>query len=76
MVAFKRQLARFGLKVKEIGADGNCLFRALSDQLKGNEKHYSVYRQQCADYIEENKELYKFFIEDDENIEDYINWIR
>ena len=30
----------------------------------------------CADYIEENKELYKFFIEDDESIEDYIAWIR
>jgi len=29
-----------------------------------------------VDYIEENKELYKFFIEDDESIEDYLNWIR
>jgi hypothetical protein len=29
-----------------------------------------------VEYIEENKELYKFFIEDDESIEDYINWIR
>lgn len=76
MIKFREQLVRFGLKVKEIGADGNCMFRALSDQLKGNETHHMEYRAECADYIEENKELYKFFIEDDEDIDDYIKWIR
>ena len=76
MIKFKKQLARYGLKVNEIDADGNCLFRALSDQLKGNEMHHSELRQECAEYIEANKELYKFFIEDDESIDDYINWIR
>lgn len=76
LVKFKTQLTIYGLKLKEINADGNCLFRALSDQLKGNETHHVELRTECADYIEENKELYKFFIEDDEKIEDYISWIR
>ena len=76
MVKFKEQLQRYGLKVKEMGADGNCMFRALSDQLTGSEESHVQYRAECADYIEENKELYKFFIEDDESIEDYIAWIR
>jgi hypothetical protein len=31
LVKFHVQLASFGLKLKEIGGDGNCLFRALSD---------------------------------------------
>jgi hypothetical protein len=31
LVKFRVQLASFGLKLKEIGGDGNCLFRALSD---------------------------------------------
>ena len=57
-------------------ADGNCLFRALSDQLKGTEDFHAEFRANCVEYIEENKELYKFFMEDDETIEDYINWIR
>lgn len=29
-----RQLALLGLRVKNITADGNCFFRALSDQLQ------------------------------------------
>ena len=76
MQKFKKQLIRFGLQVKETKADGNCLFRALSDQLRGTEDFHAEFRANCAEYIEENKELYKFFMEDDETIEDYINWIR
>ena len=76
MVKFKNQLKRFGLQVKEINADGNCLFRALGDQLRGTEDCHAEFRHDCVTYIEENKELYKFFIEDDESIDDYIEWIR
>ena len=28
------------------------------------------------EYMEENKDLYKFFIEDDESIEDYIAYMK
>jgi OTU domain-containing protein 3 len=31
LVKFRIQLAEYGLKLKEIGGDGNCLFRSISD---------------------------------------------
>ena len=76
MIKFREQLRKFGLKIKEIKMDGNCLFRAISDQIYGDETRHVELRAQCVQYIEENSELYSFFIEDDEKIEDYINWIR
>jgi len=33
-------------------------------------------RKETCDYMEENKELYKHFMEDDESIDDYIEWLR
>jgi hypothetical protein len=32
--SLERQLSLLGLRVKSVTADGNCLFRALSDQLE------------------------------------------
>ena len=54
-----------------MGGDGNCLFRALADQLEGNEKKHSNYREDSAKYILANKDMYVPFIEDDETIEEY-----
>lgn len=34
--AFRKELAPYGLKVNEIRGDGNCLFRAIADQLMGD----------------------------------------
>ena len=42
----------------------------------GDEHRHAELRAKTVDYIEENRDLYKFFIEDDESIDDYINWIR
>ncbi|CDW88215.1 UNKNOWN [Stylonychia lemnae] len=72
MTKFRTQLAQYGLKVKEMGADGNCLFRSLADQLEGNEKLHRKYRQEACDFIEQNKEQYAPFIEDDETIDQYL----
>ncbi len=41
---FQEQVARFGLKLKEVRGDGNCLFRSFSDQLDGVESNHSEYR--------------------------------
>ena len=59
----------YGLKVVEMGGDGNCLFRTLADQLEGNEKLHRKYRQDAIDYIEDNKDSFAPFIEDDETID-------
>lgn len=55
-----------------MGSDGNCLFRAIADQLEGNEKLHRKYRQDAVDYIQLNKEEYAPFIEDDETIDQYL----
>ncbi len=69
MAKFRLQLAQYGLKVVEVSGDGNCLFRAIADQLEGNEKLHKKYRQEAVKHIEENKDLYCHFIEDDETID-------
>lgn len=64
------QLQSLGLYAAPTVGDGNCLFRALSDQVHGSpEKHREVRRQIC-DWIEQHKERYEGFVEDDDYIED------
>lgn len=45
-------MALKGWKIKEMEGDGNCLFRAVSDQIyNGDQSHYDMIRQYCMDYI-------------------------
>ena len=39
------------LLTQTIYGDGNCLFRAISDQVYGSEIHHTIIRQKCMDYI-------------------------
>ena len=55
-----------------MGGDGNCLFRAIADQLEGNEKLHRKYRSDAVEYIRENQEQFAPFIEDDETIDQYM----
>ena len=71
MAKFRRQLGGQYLKLKEIGGDGNCLFRAIADQFVGDEAFHKQYRRNAVAYIRENADLYVHFIEDDETIEEY-----
>ena len=66
---FKEQLSPLCLKVKEMGGDGNCFFRAIADQITGDENKHMEYRLHAVNYIRANKDMYVPFIEDDETIE-------
>jgi OTU domain-containing protein 3 len=46
------------LKVVNINGDGNCLFRAIADQLEGNESHHQKYREMAVDHILKNEQKY------------------
>lgn len=59
-----------------MGGDGNCLFRTIADQLEGNEKLHSKYRQEAVAYMEQNKDFFSAFIEDDETIDQYLGDIQ
>lgn len=40
-----------GLEVKRMLEDGNCLFRAVADQVYGDSEMYDLTRQMCLDYM-------------------------
>jgi len=63
--SFASQLAEMGLKVREVIGDGNCLFRALADQLDGDDHAHSRHRQDVVRYITEHRDDFEPFIEDD-----------
>ena len=69
---FAAQLAAAGLRVNEVDADGNCLFRALSDQVEGSAKHHGKYRDEIVAFMRRDEERFKWFVEDDEDWDDYL----
>lgn len=69
---FAAQLAAAGLRVHEVDADGNCLFRALADQVEGSAKHHGRYRDEIVAFMRQDEERFKWFVEDDEDWDDYL----
>jgi hypothetical protein len=59
---FTEQLSKIGLELRDITGDGNCLFRALSDQLDGNESNHLTYRKQVCDYMRQNRDEFEPFV--------------
>ena len=40
-----------GLLIKKMGEDGACMFRAVADQIYGDQEMHSLVRQNCIDYM-------------------------
>jgi hypothetical protein len=40
-----------GLEIRKTAEDGNCLFRAVADQVYGDAEAYDMARQMCVDYM-------------------------
>uniref|UniRef100_A0A5B6YYG5 Putative OTU domain-containing protein 5 n=1 Tax=Davidia involucrata TaxID=16924 RepID=A0A5B6YYG5_DAVIN len=51
-----------GLEVKRMLEDGNCLFRAVADQVHGDSEVYDLVRQMCMDYMERERDHFSQFI--------------
>ncbi|MQL83915.1 hypothetical protein Taro_016413 [Colocasia esculenta] len=49
---FRSQLDGLGLKIVQVTPDGNCFFRALADQLEGDEEKHKKYRDMVVQYIQ------------------------
>ena len=62
-VRFERNMRRKGYVIKKMGEDGACLFRAVADQLYGDEEMHQGVRTQCMDYIVSLKNAYCRLIE-------------
>ena len=60
------------MRVREVSSDGNCFFRALSDQRYGGESRHASLRASTVKYMLANREHFEPFIEDDEKWDPYI----
>jgi hypothetical protein len=59
---FSEQLAKIGLALRDISGDGNCLFRALCDQLEGSESNHLTYRKSVCEYMRKNRLEFEPFV--------------
>ncbi|NXL62407.1 OTUD3 protein, partial [Chordeiles acutipennis] len=67
-----RQLRALGLKLREVPGDGNCLFRALGDQLEGHSRNHLRHRQETVDYMIKQRGDFEPFVEDDVPFEKHV----
>ncbi|XP_053137432.1 OTU domain-containing protein 3 [Hemicordylus capensis] len=66
------QLQALGLRLREVPGDGNCLFRALGDQLEGHSRNHLKHRQETVDYMVKRREDFEPFVEDDVPFEKHV----
>ncbi|KAG9353116.1 hypothetical protein JZ751_017692 [Albula glossodonta] len=66
------QLEALGLKLREVPGDGNCLFRALGDQLEGHSRGHLQLRQETVQYMQAHRQDFEPFVEDDIPFTDYL----
>lgn len=70
--SFASQLQALGLRLREVPGDGNCLFRALGDQLEGHSRNHLKHRQETVDYMINRREDFEPFVEDDVPFEKHV----
>jgi len=70
-------LKKKGMQIQEIPADGNCMFRSLSFLLHGwaDEDHLQMRTEVCQ-HMEDNKDFFAPFVEDDEGFDAYLGRMR
>ncbi|CAN8247083.1 unnamed protein product [Cochlearia groenlandica] len=51
-----------GFEIRRMLEDGNCLFRAVADQVYGDSDSYDMARQMCMDYMEHERDHFSQFI--------------
>ena len=75
----KTILAQGSFSINEMAADGNCLFRSLSDQLFGDYgNRHDIVRQNVCSFLEDNEEDFAVFLlldEHDEDVTDFDTYV-
>ncbi|RID66499.1 hypothetical protein BRARA_D01634 [Brassica rapa] len=51
-----------GFEIRRMVEDGNCLFRAVADQVYGDSESHDMTRQLCMDYMEHERDHFSQFI--------------
>ncbi|TFJ85664.1 hypothetical protein NSK_003172 [Nannochloropsis salina CCMP1776] len=73
---FMQHVEDLGARILIMESDGNCLFRALADQLRGRPEDHGEIRQNVIDFIEAHETDFAPFVEDDEKLSDYVHRMR
>ena len=60
--AISRKLVEINRKIKDVAADGHCLYRAIADQ---SDSTYAEVRKTCAAFMEAHADDFAPFIEDE-----------
>ncbi|XP_060708255.1 OTU domain-containing protein 3 isoform X2 [Hemiscyllium ocellatum] len=71
-LSFANQLLTMGLKLREVPGDGNCLFRALGDQLEGHSRNHLKHRRETVDFMIKHRQDFEPFVEDDVPFDRYV----
>lgn len=71
-----QQLRALGLYAAHTIGDGNCLFRALSDQLYGTDSQHLELRKEICDWIASRKDRYAPFVDDERGIDEHLRCMR
>ncbi|UXI19926.1 60S ribosomal protein l17 [Sarcoptes scabiei] len=67
---FELILQKKGFHIKKMSEDGACLFRAVADQVYGDQEMHTTVRKLCMDYMEKNGDYFSQYVT--ENFSDYI----
>ena len=70
------QLRSMGLYPAHTLGDGNCLFRALSDQLYGSPSYHLRLRKEICNWIETHAQRYEPFCEDERGLAAHLRCMR
>ncbi|XP_024402364.1 OVARIAN TUMOR DOMAIN-containing deubiquitinating enzyme 7 isoform X1 [Physcomitrium patens] len=76
IASLNQQLGLLDLKVVLVTADGNCFFRAVAEQLEGDEEQHARYRQMVVNYLQEHREEFEPFVEDEVPFDEYLKTMR
>ena len=73
---FANQLSKLDLYLHDIPGDGNCLFRALGDQLEGHQENHFKHQCDVVEYMVKHRDTFEPFVEDGIPFNRYISWLR
>ncbi|XP_066995460.1 OTU domain-containing protein 5-A [Anabrus simplex] len=68
---FEKTIRRKGFIIKKMEEDGACLFRAVADQVYGDQDMHTVVRNHCMDYIAANSDYFSHYVTED--FDHYVN---
>lgn len=71
-VQLNNQLLSLGLVLKQIPGDGNCLFRALGDQISGSPHDHFKHREEVVRYMLDHRDDFEPFVEDDISFDEHL----